>query len=155
MAIEMQCISVVLTKTVIATKYPGGLAQYEIDCPNRTFLQHTYLTRVGFMDPQGVGDFIGRLQVAAQEQRQHFGGIHALTARLGEVARPVDVDDARDFGRLLGIAAVALEFFDTPVTPRNCAQWPPAEPPVTPIRVGSILYFAALARVQRTAAFTS
>ena len=34
-------------------------------------------------------------------------------------------------------------------------RWPPALPPVTPILSGSMPYFAALARMNRTARFRS
>lgn len=62
MAIEMQCISVVVPKSAILASYPGGLARYEADCPNRTFLQDNHLTRVGFMDPGDVGVFVKQLE---------------------------------------------------------------------------------------------
>ena len=89
----------------------------------------------------------GLLQVAAQEQRQHLGRVHALAVGLREVARAVDVDHAGDPARLRrGCRRRPRTPSRPPVTPRNCARWPPAEPPVTPMRSGSMWYFAALAR---------
>ena len=49
------------------------------------------------------------LDVAAQEQRQHLGGIDALAIGFREVAGAVVIHDAGDGARLLGVAAIAFE----------------------------------------------
>jgi hypothetical protein len=54
----------------------------------------------------------GRLQVAAQEQGQHLGRVHALAVGLREVARPVEIDHAGDRAGLAGVAARPLELLD-------------------------------------------
>jgi len=61
MSIQIECLNVVIQKKTIETKYPGGLSRYKADCPNQTFLEDEYLTRVGFMNPLDVSDFINRL----------------------------------------------------------------------------------------------
>src|SRR5581483_9415648 len=43
--------------------------------------------------------------------------------------------------------------FLPPLVPTNAARWPPADAPPTPKRSGSMLYFLALARSQRIAAW--
>jgi len=61
MAIEMECLSVVVPKSVIELRYPGGLSQYRDDCPNQTFLEDEHLTRIGFMAPSDVKNFTDHL----------------------------------------------------------------------------------------------
>src|SRR4051812_43936460 len=55
----------------------------------------------------------------------------------------------------VGLPPSPSNSFTPPDTARNCARCPPAEPPVTPMRSGSILYFVAFARVHRIAALQS
>ena len=50
-----------------------------------------------------------RLEIAPKEQRQHLGCIHAFAIGFGEIAGPVDIDNAFHFGRLLRISTVTLE----------------------------------------------
>ena len=61
---------------------------------------------------QRAGQDVGHprgLQVPSQEQRQNLRGIHALAIGTGQVARPVDVDDAGHAARLARVPAVPLE----------------------------------------------
>ncbi len=48
MAIAMEFFNVVVAKKVVAAKYPGGIAQYIIDC-GPTMLEDEYLIRRGAM----------------------------------------------------------------------------------------------------------
>src|SRR5262249_59375789 len=48
-------------KETLERKYPGGLEAYEGNCPNKSFCADDYLTRVGFMHPTDVAEFIDRL----------------------------------------------------------------------------------------------
>jgi len=50
MAIPIEFFSVFIPLNIIETKYPGGLASYQTDCPNGSFLKDRELTRVGFMN---------------------------------------------------------------------------------------------------------
>src|SRR4051794_3507350 len=50
-----------------------------------------------------------RLQVSAEPERQHLGGIHAFAVRLSEVARSVAVDHAGNASGLRIIAFVTLK----------------------------------------------
>lgn len=61
MAVLIEAISVVVPVSVLEDKYPGGLAAYERDCPNRTFCCDGGLTRVGFMVPEDVKTFVESL----------------------------------------------------------------------------------------------
>ena len=74
-----------------------------------------------------------------------------------QLARAELVDDAPDLAAdpLVG-AEVPFERFGVRRScPSIATRWPPAEPPITPIRSGSRWYFSALARIQRIAALQS
>src|SRR5215475_6544439 len=58
MSVLVEAINVIVRKETLDQKYPGGLAAYERDCPNRTFCADDYLTRVGFMSPVDAETFI-------------------------------------------------------------------------------------------------
>jgi hypothetical protein len=49
MAIAMECFNTIVRKSVIAEKYPGGLAQCKEDC-GATFIEDEYLIRGGAMN---------------------------------------------------------------------------------------------------------
>ena len=63
MSVLVQAISVIVRSSSIVQKYPGGMAGYARDCPNRTFCADKHLTRVGFMDQSDVRAYVGRLQM--------------------------------------------------------------------------------------------
>ena len=62
MSVLVEAISVIVPLTVLEAKYPGGAAQYERDCPNATYCADEHLSRVGFMAPEDVGIYVGRLE---------------------------------------------------------------------------------------------
>ena len=61
MSVLAEAISVIIRRTSLDHRYPGGAEQYWRDCPNQTFCADGYLTRVGFMAPEDVGAFIDYL----------------------------------------------------------------------------------------------
>lgn len=61
MAVLLEAISVVVRKETLAAKFPGGVAGYRANAPNRTYCEDDFLTRVGFMHPDGVSRFIAAL----------------------------------------------------------------------------------------------
>lgn len=61
MAVPIEFFSVVVPKSIIKEKYKGGLEQYKADCPNQSFLEDEYLTRVGFMSPHPLDKFCENL----------------------------------------------------------------------------------------------
>src|ERR1700737_4359241 len=63
MSVLVEAFSIIVRRSTIADKYPGGLAGYMHDCPNQTFCTDTDLTRVGFMVPSDVQTYVGRLQM--------------------------------------------------------------------------------------------
>lgn len=67
MSVLVEAISVVVRRTTLQEKYPGGFAAYRADCPNQTFCADAYLARVGFMDPSDVQQFVGHLQMRGLE----------------------------------------------------------------------------------------
>ena len=62
MAVLIEGISVVVRRDVIEQKYPGGIAQYEKDCPTGTFCADPNLTAIRFMIPKDVQPFIQSLE---------------------------------------------------------------------------------------------
>lgn len=62
MSVLAEAISVIVPRSVLDAKYPGGLAGYAADCPNKTFCTDEHLTRVGFMSPVDVQAYIRRLE---------------------------------------------------------------------------------------------
>jgi hypothetical protein len=61
MSVLVEAINVIVCNETLERKYPGGLAAYEGDCPNRTFCADDYVTRVGFMRPEEVQAFVNQL----------------------------------------------------------------------------------------------
>lgn len=58
MGLPVEFFSLFIPRSVIEEKYPGGLKQYEADCPNGTFLVDEFLTRVAFMSPIEVDNYM-------------------------------------------------------------------------------------------------
>jgi Tetratricopeptide repeat len=61
MAILIEAINVVVKLDVLRTRYPGGIAAYEQDCPNRSFCADNHLARVGFLNAEEMEAFVARL----------------------------------------------------------------------------------------------
>ena len=61
MAVLIEAINVVVPNDLIAARYRGGISAYRKDAPNGTFCTDGSLTRVGFMDPRDVGQFLDLL----------------------------------------------------------------------------------------------
>ena len=68
MSIVIEAISVVVPIAVLESKYPGGAARYESDCPNGTYCADEHLSRIGFMVPADVRAFV--------EHLSHLGLVH-------------------------------------------------------------------------------
>jgi hypothetical protein len=62
MSVLVEAISVLVTSSTLAAKYPGGVEQYELDAPNDTYCSDGHLTRVGFMAPLDVKAFVNKLR---------------------------------------------------------------------------------------------
>lgn len=62
MSVLVEAISVLVRRVTLEAKYPGGVARYREDCPSQTFCMDDRLTRIGFMAPADVRDFIDRLK---------------------------------------------------------------------------------------------
>ena len=61
MAVLVEGISVLVRKDAIETKVTGGWKRFLLHVPNQTLCHDDELARVGFMNPQDVGDFIDEL----------------------------------------------------------------------------------------------
>jgi hypothetical protein len=61
MAVLLEALNVIVRRSSLEEKYPGGAVRYQATCPNKTFCMDARLTRVGFMSPVDVRSFIGRL----------------------------------------------------------------------------------------------
>jgi hypothetical protein len=62
MPVMIEYINVIVTRKVLEEKFPGGIAAYEHSGPYLTFCSDRYITRVGFMGPQGVHWFVRTLE---------------------------------------------------------------------------------------------
>ena len=62
MAILIEAISVVIKRTVIDDKFPGGWKAFVNDCPNKTLCADSALARVGFMSPVDVESYVKHLE---------------------------------------------------------------------------------------------
>jgi hypothetical protein len=58
MSVLVEAINVIVRQETLARKYPGGAEAYARDCPNKTFCADDHLTRVGFMNPAEVQNFV-------------------------------------------------------------------------------------------------
>jgi hypothetical protein len=61
MAVLVEALSVIVQNRTIEEKYPGGMTAYWTDCPNGTFCNDEYLSRVGFTMPFDVQQFLNPL----------------------------------------------------------------------------------------------
>ena len=62
MAVLIEAISVVIKRSVIDQKFPGGWEAFVEDCPNRTLCADSTLARVGFMTPVDVESYVKQLE---------------------------------------------------------------------------------------------
>ena len=60
MSVLVECYSVIVRRSEIEQRYPGGLARYERECPGRTFCADSHLVRVGFMTTRDLEMFLLR-----------------------------------------------------------------------------------------------
>lgn len=67
MSVVVEGISVIVRRSILEQKYPGGFNTYRTNCPNKTFCADAHLTRVGFMVPNDVQQFVGQLQMHGLE----------------------------------------------------------------------------------------
>jgi hypothetical protein len=56
-----EALSVIVRRSTLETKYPGGVEGYRRDCPNATFCADKHLTRIAFMVPPDVQRWIDHL----------------------------------------------------------------------------------------------
>jgi len=64
MGVLVEALSVIVPVSLLEKKYPGGVESYRKHAPNGTFCTDSHLTRIGFMTPTDVKDFIDSLQAA-------------------------------------------------------------------------------------------
>ena len=57
MAVQITFFSMIIKKTTLAEKYPGGVAQYREDCPNKTYHEDDYLTCMAYMSEQDIYEY--------------------------------------------------------------------------------------------------
>lgn len=62
MPVLLEAISVVVRRATLEERYPGGLDGYVRDCPNGTYCVDDHLTRVGFMAPPDVQEWVRHLE---------------------------------------------------------------------------------------------
>jgi hypothetical protein len=62
-AILIEAISVVIKRSAIDDKYPGGWEAFVEDCPNQTLCADSTLARIGFMSPVDVESYVKQLEI--------------------------------------------------------------------------------------------
>ncbi len=61
MAVLVEAISVIVQRSTIEDKYPGGWETFVSDAPNATLCADGHLVRLGFMTPADVKDYVSSL----------------------------------------------------------------------------------------------
>ncbi|MGH8894257.1 MAG: hypothetical protein ACRDWY_13290 [Actinomycetes bacterium] len=92
MSLNCSAFSVIVMRWALEVAYPGGLAAYERDCPNRTFCSDDHLTQVSFMDGEDAVNFVEVLeQVTGLRYREHGRAIDiALISQVSGLVTPCD-----------------------------------------------------------------
>jgi hypothetical protein len=62
MAVLVECISIIIRKDAIESKYPGGLAAFEKNIPSGSFCSDKDIYRIGFMSPNDAEGFAIQLE---------------------------------------------------------------------------------------------
>ncbi len=62
MSVQIAAFNVVVRRSTVREKYPGGVEQYALDCPNLTYCHDDHLTRIGFMTLDDAASFAYKLQ---------------------------------------------------------------------------------------------
>ncbi len=75
MSVLLEAISVIVLKSTLEEKYPGGLLRYIDEIPNETFCMDEHLTRVGFMRPDDIKNFVDGLRQVGLEFHDGFQAI--------------------------------------------------------------------------------
>lgn len=92
LSLNCGAFSVIVMRWTIDVAYPGGLAAYERDCPNRTYCSDEHLTQVCFMDSGDALNFIEVLeQVSGLRYVVHGRAVDiALIAQTRGLVTPCD-----------------------------------------------------------------
>jgi len=61
MAVPVEHFSIIIPKTVLETKYQGGLKQYINNVPNASYIEDDYLTRVAFISNVAANNYCDKL----------------------------------------------------------------------------------------------
>lgn len=82
MAVLCEAISVLVPKSVVNERYPGGITEYKLAVPNNTYCSDGQLTRVGFMHSNDVIEWVGQLTDA---------GLVFIAETSGTAAQAIDI----------------------------------------------------------------
>lgn len=85
MTVLIEAISVVIRADRLLDVYPGGWDAFRNDVPNATMCADNELVRVGFMTPQDVEDYVGKLSDIGLTDmiRRRHNHRHELRSRSG------------------------------------------------------------------------
>lgn len=79
MSVVCEAYNVIVRRSTVETKYPGGFARYEADSPNMTFAADAFLTRIAFLSMDDVQIFAKQLfNHAALSAQNHDGSFNEL-----------------------------------------------------------------------------
>ncbi len=88
MSVLAEAFSVVVPASVLARSYPGGIARYERESPNRSFCSDGVLTRIAFLARKDAEYFVGLLQSQGltTDERGVFVDVALLDQNIGSLA---------------------------------------------------------------------
>jgi hypothetical protein len=86
MSVLVECFSLVVRRSDLERRYPGGMNAYESDCPNRTLCADRSLVRVGFMAVDDLYQFMLRVLTRAGLASTPTGLVEDLHADAHSVA---------------------------------------------------------------------
>lgn len=121
MAVLLEAISVVIRRSVIDARYPGGWNAFVEAAPNATLCADDHIVRIGFMEPAHVEDFVIALEPhdivfvaddAARDMavidQQHGPLVKCDWLEFGRIKLPTGDDHIVGAGRLAGDTADVL-----------------------------------------------
>ncbi len=100
MSVLAEAFSVVVPASVLARSYPGGIARYERESPDRSFCSDGVLTRIAFLARKDAEYFVGLLQSEGltSYERGVFVDVALLDQNIGSLAPCLWLAFARERG---------------------------------------------------------
>jgi DNA-binding transcriptional regulator YiaG len=106
MGVLVECISVIVRCSSLEEKYPGGVAAYEADAPNRTFCTDEHLARnaeqaAALLTVMDLSELRGALDLTQEELADRLSVAQSNVSRL-EKRRDMLISTLQEVVRALG-----------------------------------------------------